>query len=522
MGRRKDKPRLIPEQDKRICRAICLCQLTMVLSCVSIVYLSVAIYSPSFKAFKSGFELDPVMCQTHTADMPDSHCSWASCGEWCLTRTSGFCPQIYSIVRRNGTDIQFNNCTKKIQSRTSCPMIDEKVLPKFNCNNGTECSNLSGVFNCTNGHCKNMTERFLCHHKADGPVINSAKDNTKLNGFFECHGVYCTKIKKAFTCDRICNNIGTSGRNVVLMEDNSIITGECESAVAFNEARGNEPGVRISPTEFWTKEDGILLANCALVVDDNKSDIITAKDCLNGTVLPPGTLPPSFMNFTEFWKMYAESNVPVDPDQRFVPSQHNLTIYKSKKLFINLEGCVNTLKNECKDFHARHGNDGDNNTAMSRYQCYYNKNPNVEFVTSRYDLNKVYNELLFSLIVPIVLFVISSISLIVITKSVKVGDDAKMRCICSGEEEFDEDAVYSKRKSVRTRQQETLEANDNLNQLTNLEEMDISPGDPLGMAGSTKYLLPLSATNDSGTTDNTNEDEKASTCDVPEKPLVVI
>lgn len=49
MARRKDKPRLIPEQDKRICRAICLCQLTMVLSCVSIVYLSVAIYSPSLK-----------------------------------------------------------------------------------------------------------------------------------------------------------------------------------------------------------------------------------------------------------------------------------------------------------------------------------------------------------------------------------------------------------------------------------------------------------------------------------------
>ncbi|XP_037822995.1 uncharacterized protein LOC119611486 [Lucilia sericata] len=122
MGRRKDKPRLIPEQDKRICRAICLCQLTMVLSCVSIVYLSVAIYAPSFKAFKSGFELDPVMCQTIQSDMPDSHCSWASCGEWCLTRTSGFCPQIYSIVRRNGTDIQLNNCTRI--TNTSCAMLE--------------------------------------------------------------------------------------------------------------------------------------------------------------------------------------------------------------------------------------------------------------------------------------------------------------------------------------------------------------------------------------------------------------
>lgn len=48
MGR-KNKPRLIPEQDKRICGSICLCQLTIVLSCVSIVYLSVAIYLPSYK-----------------------------------------------------------------------------------------------------------------------------------------------------------------------------------------------------------------------------------------------------------------------------------------------------------------------------------------------------------------------------------------------------------------------------------------------------------------------------------------
>ncbi|XP_005190847.1 uncharacterized protein LOC101888555 isoform X1 [Musca domestica] len=523
MGRRKDKPRLIPEQDKRICRAICLCQLTMVLSCVSIVYLSVAIYSPSFKAFKSGFELDPVMCQTHNSEMPDSHCAWASCGEWCLTRTSGFCPQIYSTVRRNGTDVQFNNCSKKFFSKTTCPMPDMKTLAKFNCNNGTECNHLKGVFNCTNGHCRNMTQSFLCHHKADGPVINSAKDNTKLNGFFECKGIHCTKIRKPFTCDRICNAIGTSERNVMLMEDNSVITADCENAVAFNEARGNEPGVRIDPTEFWKQDDGVLLANCASVTiaDVQGGRTITAKDCINGTLLPPGTLPNSSMNFTDFWKIYAESKVEVDPEQRFLPNQHNLTIYKSKKLFINLEGCVNTLRGECKEFWARHGADGDNNTAMSRYQCYYNKDPNVEFVTARYDLKKVYNELMISLILPIVLFVISSISLIVITKLVKVGDDAKMRCICAADND-DTDEIYSARKSVRARQKETNEANENLNQLSNLEDMDISPSDTQGMIGSTKYLLPQNATNESANTDHSNDDEKALTCDVPEKPLVVI
>lgn len=101
--------------------------------------------------------------------------------------------------------------------------------------------------------------------------------------------------------------------------------------------------------------------------------INSATDCLNGTILEPGTLPQPFMNFTQFWSIYANSTHPVDPEQRFLPNQANLTIYTWKKLYINLEGCVNTLRGECKDFVARYGNDGDNNTAQSRYQCYYNK-----------------------------------------------------------------------------------------------------------------------------------------------------
>lgn len=117
---RKDKPRLIPEQDKRICGFICICQLTVVISCVAIVYLSVAIYMPSYKAFQSGFEADTVMCQTVNTTMANN-CNWASCGEWCLTKTSGFCPQITATVRRNGTDVLFKNCTRSIV--THCPQV---------------------------------------------------------------------------------------------------------------------------------------------------------------------------------------------------------------------------------------------------------------------------------------------------------------------------------------------------------------------------------------------------------------
>lgn len=60
-------------------------------------------------------------------------------------------------------------------------------------------------------------------------------------------------------------------------------------------------------------------------------------------------------------------------------------------------------------------------------------------VLARFDLGKTWREFLISFSVPATLFVISFISLCIITRSVKVGDDAKMRCkYCTeGEENSD-------------------------------------------------------------------------------------
>lgn len=101
-----------------------------------------------YRAFQSGFESQPVMCQTINTTMANN-CPWASCGEWCLTKTSGFCPQIHAIVRRNGTDILLENCTRI--TTTACPQVKPNAIKKYNCNNGTECASLSGVFNCSLG-----------------------------------------------------------------------------------------------------------------------------------------------------------------------------------------------------------------------------------------------------------------------------------------------------------------------------------------------------------------------------------
>jgi hypothetical protein len=40
-------------------------------------------------------------------------------------------------------------------------------------------------------------------------------------------------------------------------------------------------------------------------------------------------------------------------------------------LFMNHEGCVNTLEEECKTFYAELGRDGRNQSFPSRFPCYY-------------------------------------------------------------------------------------------------------------------------------------------------------
>ncbi|KAK0096352.1 hypothetical protein PV326_005700 [Microctonus aethiopoides] len=451
MGR-KYKPRLIPEQDRRICGSICFCQFTIVISCVALVYLSVAIYMPSYRAFNAGIDPEPVMCQTTNATLVN-YCAWASCGEWCLTKTTGFCPQIHATVRRNGTDLIFQNCTKF--SSISCPQVNLHSLKRYNCNNGSSCASLTGVFNCSLGHCANMSELMLCHFTADGIVIDSEKDNMKLNGFFSCQNSQCTKIKHPFSCDRYCPKITTTNINVFLMQDDNVHVARCSRALALNRANGNLLGTRHSnnPVKIWDEYNNTgLIASC-FAVSKNGNNFKT-EDCLNGTLIEQSAIPQPYINLTTFLNMYEKTlNKPVDPTNRYLPAQHSLIIYNSSRLYINLEGCVNTLRGECRDFLQTHGRDGDNQTAQSRYPCFYNKNDSF-FVVARFDLKKTHSELLIATIVPAVLFILSLTTLVIITRSVQVGDDAKMRCrYCTdGELHEGEDEGLVERSSASTTQ----------------------------------------------------------------------
>lgn len=97
-----------------------------------------------------------------------------------------------------------------------------------------------------------------------------------------------------------------------------------------------------------------------------------AWDCVNGTLVKEFMIPPTFMNFSQFWAIYDNSTVELDRMQKIMPIEQRLTIYNKSKLFINLEGCVNTLRNECKDFHRTHGRNGSDHSAHSQFPCFYN------------------------------------------------------------------------------------------------------------------------------------------------------
>jgi hypothetical protein len=144
MGKKKEvlkEDLIIPKQDNRICGVICICQMTFVLSLVAIVYLTVASYMPSIREFNSGIIATPVMCTT-IKTFKTENCEWVSCAEWCLSKPSGACIQIYVNLRKNGSSLLLGNCTNP--ANKTCFGLDQENAAKLRCIK-EDCKNLSGM-----------------------------------------------------------------------------------------------------------------------------------------------------------------------------------------------------------------------------------------------------------------------------------------------------------------------------------------------------------------------------------------
>merc|ERR1712062_75956 len=161
-----------------------------------------------------------------------------------------------------------------------------------------------------------------------------------------------------------------------------------------------------------------LLASCTNF-GDNGTDFIRAYDCINGTELPENMLGQSRINLTTLQNAYEDE----------------IMIFNQSRLRINFEGCVNTLQEECTHFYEDHGHDGRNNSANSRYPCYYTPD-NSDFVVARFNLH--HTRWLFSIffVVPAGLFVMSCGILFACSRALNVDNSGHMKMECCAQSDM--------------------------------------------------------------------------------------
>lgn len=275
--------------------------------------------------------------------------------------------------------------------------------------------------------CLNITDAFECiFHNTDAPMKCSGRRGKitciEIDGLFSCNRGTCRKIRTPYNCDRRCVDIPTRNKNVVLLSGDKVYLSQCESAFDA------ETGI-----EVWNDtQNNVLMTSCYLI--KNISDGIEAIDCVNGSVLANNILG-DLTNFTYLSHLHVFSTTMI---KAIAPLDFDLSISNESRLMINLEGCVNTLRDECRDFLKDYGKDGTDHNARARFPCFFSTmDPTV--VVSRFNLATTYKQFLIGGIVPTVLFFVSCTCLIFCQRTVVVGDDAKMRfigCSDSGERIF--------------------------------------------------------------------------------------
>lgn len=405
---------IIPPQNTKICGTICICQLTLILSTVAIVYLTVAIYVPSTRAMQSGISETPVMCTTTRAVTVES-CDWGSCGEWCLSKTSGSCMQIYVNLRRNGSNLLLANCTNIAQK--FCYGKDQENAKRNRCI-ADECKNLTGTFNCTMGMCIDITDSFECIYKDTDPPLKCSGRRGKitcidLNGLYSCNRGTCERIRTPYNCDRQCGDIPTRNKNVIMLSGDEVYLSQCQRCIDQDTGE-----------EVWSEaQDNIVMASCHTILNTSRG--LEAVDCVNGSLLANNILS-DMTNFTFLSYLSVFNTVPLDERQIVAPPEPELLIANESRLLINLEGCVNTLRDECKEFLKIYGKDGTDHNARARFPCFFSTD-NPAIVVARFDLATTTKQFFIASVLPSVLFVVSCLTLILCQRTVVVGDDARMR-----------------------------------------------------------------------------------------------
>jgi len=170
-----------------------------------------------------------------------------------------------------------------------------------------------------------------------------------------------------------------------------------------------------------------LFISCTRVSNSTAANSLLGHDCFNASLVQPSSLKndSSLAQLMDSYQHPSSRRLP-EANGLQVPNEPELVIYNRSKLLVNLEFCVNTLRDECREFFAIHGRDGRDLRAQAHFPCYYSEKSN-DTVLTKFNRKKSVTEFALTSIIPAFLFVFSCTCLVLCTKIVGVGPDAHMR-----------------------------------------------------------------------------------------------
>ncbi|CAL4091372.1 unnamed protein product, partial [Meganyctiphanes norvegica] len=423
--------------EKVICCVIMLCQMCAILSGVALLYGSVIVIIPSKDELAMNFHETPIMCTTVKAgDIlaggKKLECDWTTCGEWCLSKGGGSCFQINVMARNNGSNIKFRDCVDV--SDQQCSALNVNLTRSYACKKG-QCKELTGLFNCTkddDNECREITPAFRCNAKLDRKTVMCNTDDDKceerLSGVYTCMKGECQvlpKIKKYWKdCERKCTKLKMQERNVVMFSKERLVTTSCQSM----ESMDNNTISEVALDQEWIDKKSVMFIFCTFVkVVKGKTlyDLLT-KDCFNATLVEAPVVDP-VTNYLDLLQIHQDLAEEADnyTDRWIIGPERNLRIMNNTQLRINPEGCVNSLRDECKAFIFTHGHDGADGITPDRFECFYT-DQNEDYVIGKFNPKQTRMLLLFASVVPGTLFGVACFCLFIFSKAVGVNDEGKL------------------------------------------------------------------------------------------------
>lgn len=390
-----------------------LCQMTAILSGVSMLYLAVIVIIPSKKELQMGISIAPIMCSTIIMDNinlktnPDGSpvkCQWASCREWCLSKDPALCYQIKVRPRLRGSNVTLEDCAPETFDE-SCSALNISNATPFRCKKG-ECQTLTGLYNCTKGalnDCRHISPAYDCVSKnISRQRIKCSEEacGQRLEGVVTCEQGECLElfdIPHYSKCTRKCANLKIKDKNTLIFSRERLIGRQCTKVTSSN---GTGEMKSLSTKSSWVTGQQVLMIFCTFVTETESG--YELDDCFNAT-LGRSAVIATKKDYRDFLAYHFEASKGrewlIDPEEA-------LQVINDTKLLINSEGCTNTLQKECTQFFKDHTHDERDGRTRDRFPCFYTKSHN-DFVTAQYNPDQTRMYLILASCVPAGLFFMS-------------------------------------------------------------------------------------------------------------------